>query len=56
MAVPRSPVNIYRALFDGVFGTTLGLLPDRSFVSSWEAPFDFREVQVPSPPSPPAVP
>lgn len=40
-----SPVNIYRALFDAVFGNTLTLLPDRSFVSSWSHPYDLTEVQ-----------
>jgi hypothetical protein len=42
----RSPVNVYRALFSGIFGATLPSLPDRSFVSSWQKPFDFHEVHV----------
>jgi hypothetical protein len=42
----RSPVNVYRTLFSGIFGATLPSLPDRSFVSSWQKPFEFHEVGV----------
>jgi hypothetical protein len=40
-----SPVNIYRELFDVVFGARLARLPDRSFVSGWTRPYDLVEVR-----------
>jgi hypothetical protein len=49
IAPVTSPVNLYRALFNGVFGNTLTLLPNRSFVSRWSRPYDLTEVQSPTP-------
>ena len=48
---PRSPVNVYRRLFNAAFGTSLPDLPDRSFVSSWPEPYALTEVDV-HPPQP----
>jgi hypothetical protein len=45
-ALPGSPVNIYRTLFNQKFGTTLPILPDRSYVSSWPRPYAWTEVHV----------
>ena len=40
-----SPVNTYRVVFDAYFGTDLGLLPDRSYVSVGDRrPYDFIDV------------
>jgi hypothetical protein len=44
-----SPVNLYRAVFNSVFGTKLTFLPDRSYVSSWSLPYDLTEVNVATP-------
>lgn len=40
-----SPVNTFRLIFDSLFGTNLGLLPDRSYFSSWRWPYDFIELE-----------
>jgi hypothetical protein len=45
--LPRSPVNIYRYVFNRVFETDLPLLPDRSYVSAFTQPYVFHQVQVP---------
>ncbi|MFV2045623.1 MAG: sulfatase-like hydrolase/transferase [Anaerolineales bacterium] len=39
-----SPVNTFRLIFDNYFGGDYGLLPDHSFFSTYEAPFDFETV------------
>jgi hypothetical protein len=39
-----SPVNSFRVIFNAYFGAKLGLLPDRSYYSSWDDPFQFIEV------------
>jgi hypothetical protein len=38
---PRSLVNVYRALFERVFGMNLPPLPNRGFVSGFTTPYDF---------------
>jgi hypothetical protein len=40
-----TPVNSFRALFDSYFGTTLGLLDDVSYRSSYDAPFDVEPIE-----------
>jgi hypothetical protein len=47
--LPASPVNIYRTVFNLRFGTTLPMLPDRSFVSSWLKPYEWTEVHAGAP-------
>jgi hypothetical protein len=37
-----TPVNLFRLVFNAVFGTALQVLPDQSYYSSWMAPYDFR--------------
>lgn len=49
---PRSPVNLYRRLFNAVFDQHLPELPEHSYVSSWVRPFDFTEIVPPGPPTP----
>jgi hypothetical protein len=39
-----SPVNSFRVVFNTYFGAGLDLLPDRSYYSTWAAPFEFVEV------------
>jgi hypothetical protein len=39
-----TPVNTFRLIFDKYFGTDLELLEDRSYFSSWERPYEFRDV------------
>jgi hypothetical protein len=39
-----SPVNIFRAVFNNEFGTSLPLLPSESYYSTWPRPFDFVRV------------
>jgi hypothetical protein len=39
-----TPVNTFRVISDGVFGTRLGRLPDVSRYSPYESPFDFVEI------------
>ena len=39
-----TPVNTFRLIFDRYFGTTFGLLEDRSYYSRWNAPYDFIDV------------
>jgi hypothetical protein len=38
-----TPVNSFRAILDEYFGYDLPLLPDRSYLSSWRAPYRFVE-------------
>ncbi len=40
-----TPVNSFRAIFAGLFGDDLPLLPDHSYYSSYEAPLEFVEAQ-----------
>ncbi len=42
-----SPVNVFRIIFNTCFGTTLPLLPDRSFFSRWSRPYDLIEYHWP---------
>jgi hypothetical protein len=42
-SMPRSPVNIYRVVFNGVFGTALPSLTDRSLVDIPDRTYRFRE-------------
>lgn len=39
-----TPVNVYRALFSGIFGDALPPLADRSYYSAWMSPLEFTEV------------
>lgn len=39
-----STVNTFRYVFDEVFGTSLGLLPDRSYWQTWDAPQRLTDV------------
>jgi len=39
-----TPVNSFRVLFNGLFGEKMKLRPDRSWYSTFPAPFDFVEV------------
>jgi hypothetical protein len=39
-----TPVNSFRVLFDEYFGMAYPLLPDRSYFSTWNKPFDYIEV------------
>jgi hypothetical protein len=39
-----SPVNTFRMIFNTYFSTDLPLLPNQSYFSGWETPFDFTEV------------
>jgi len=39
-----TPVNSFRVIFDAYFGTDLGLLPDRSYFSTWNKPYAFQDV------------
>lgn len=39
-----TPVNSFRAVFDGLFNADLPLLKDRSYFSPWNRPFQFIEV------------
>jgi hypothetical protein len=41
---PRSLVNVYRVLFARYFGAPIEPVPDRSFVSSFQAPYRFIEI------------
>ena len=41
---PKSLVNVYRVLFGRYFGAPIEPVPDRSFVSSFRAPYRFIEV------------
>jgi hypothetical protein len=36
-----TPVNSFRLILDQYFGTGLGLLPDRSYFSTWDQPYQF---------------
>ncbi|HET9587421.1 MAG TPA: hypothetical protein VFO91_01410 [Anaerolineales bacterium] len=40
-----TPVNHFRLIFNTYFGASLPSLPDRSYVSDLETPYDFREVR-----------
>lgn len=39
-----SPVNNFRLIFNTYFGASLPYLPDRSYVSNLESPYDFKEI------------
>jgi hypothetical protein len=39
-----TPVNISRILFDSYFAATFPLLPDKSYMSNYTAPFNFTDV------------
>ncbi len=39
-----SPVNSFRIIFNAYFGAGLDLLPDRSYYSTWDEPFEFIDV------------
>lgn len=39
-----SPINSFRLVFDGVFGADLPLLPDKSYFSTYNRPYDFRVI------------
>ncbi len=39
-----SPVNTFRVVFNRYLGTKLEMLPDRSYFSPWERPYDLQEV------------
>ena len=39
-----TPVNTFRMIFNQYLGTELAPLADRSYVSSWERPYSFRDV------------
>jgi hypothetical protein len=40
-----SPVNTFRVILNQYFGTSLGLLPDRSYFSTTSQPLEFQPVQ-----------
>ncbi len=42
-----SPVNTFRLVLDSCFGTKLGLLPDRTYFSAYDRPYDFTELPRP---------
>jgi hypothetical protein len=52
-----TPVNFFRVVFNNEFATSLPLLPDESYYSTWPRPFDFVRVtdQVRSAASPPVA-
>jgi hypothetical protein len=39
-----SPVNTFRVVLNAYFGQTLPLLPDASFYSTYQSPYDFQEI------------
>jgi hypothetical protein len=39
-----SPVNTFRLVFNAYFGASLDRLPDRSYYSTWDDPFQFIDV------------
>ena len=39
-----TPVNNFRIIFNTYFGASLPYLPDRTYVSDFEKPYDFREI------------
>ena len=39
-----SPVNTFRVIFDYYFNTELGMLEDKSYFSTYEAPYNYEEV------------
>jgi hypothetical protein len=39
-----TPVNSFRVVLDAFFGGRLGLLPDRSYFSTWGEPYKFMDV------------
>jgi len=45
-----SPVNSFRVLFNSLFGTSLSILPDVSYFSTYPAPYDFTIVPPSCPP------
>ena len=45
-----SPVNSFRVMFNAVFSTSFVLLPDISYFSLYQAPYDFALIQPSCPP------
>jgi hypothetical protein len=45
-----SPVNSFRVMFNAVFSTSFVLLPDTSYFSLYQAPYDFALIQPSCPP------
>ncbi|MHB9130719.1 MAG: sulfatase-like hydrolase/transferase [Armatimonadota bacterium] len=41
-----TPVNIFRLVFNQHFGSKYTVLPDRTYYSPWDFPFDFTDVTV----------
>jgi hypothetical protein len=41
-----SPVNVFRVIFNARFGSSLPLLPNRSFYATWDEPYRFTEIPV----------
>lgn len=39
-----TPVNSFRVVFNCYFDTDLDMLPDKSYFSSYDSPFDFEDV------------
>jgi len=39
-----TPVNTFRILFNSLFQTELELLPEQSYFSLWDRPYDFIDV------------
>lgn len=39
-----SPINTFRMIFNGYFGATLPIIPDRSYWALLESPYDFKEI------------
>jgi hypothetical protein len=39
-----TPVNSFRVVLDTFFGARLGLLPDKSYFSTWGEPYRFMDV------------
>jgi hypothetical protein len=45
-----TPVNSFRALFNSLFGTSFALLPNTSYFSIYDAPYDFTIIPPSCPP------
>ena len=39
-----TPVNSFRVVFNAYFKANLPMLPDRSYYSTWDQPYDLHEV------------
>jgi hypothetical protein len=42
----KTPVNVFRTVFNGAFGTQLEMLPDTSYCSTWDRLYDFTPVDL----------